>query len=68
MVSREVLTKRRNVLVSMEKTKIEGRVFRRSQAECLWTQVNARLRRTRMGNTVQAAYYLYYETRKRRTS
>ena len=68
VVSREVLTKRRNVLDSMRKTKVKCRVFRRSQAECLWTQVYAELRRSRMEYTVQAADYLYYETHKRETS
>ena len=59
VVSREVLTKRRNVLDSMREHKVKGRVFRRSQAECLWTQVYTRLRKTRMRSMVQAAYYLY---------
>ena len=69
VVSREVLTKRRNVLDSTRDTKVKRlSVMQRSQAECLWIQVYARLCRTRMGNTVQAAYYLYYETRKHRTS
>ena len=60
--------KRHNILDSKLETKVEGRVFRRSQAECLYTQVYARLHRSRIENTVQAADYLYYGTRKHRTS
>ena len=66
-VSREALTKRRNVLDSTKETKIKCRVFQGSQAECLWTQVYAGLHRTRIENIVQAADYLYYGTCKHRT-
>ena len=46
------------------RSKVEG--VRRSQAECLWTQEYARLRRTKMKTTVQAASYLYYGSHKHR--
>ena len=68
VISREVLTKRCNVLDSNRDSEVKGRVPRRSQAECLWTQEYTRLRRTRIENTEYAADYLYYETHKRGTS
>ena len=55
-------------LIQLEMLRSRVEYLRRSQAECLWIQVYTRLRRTRMENTVQAADYLYYGTRKCRMS
>ena len=54
-------------LIQMERLRSSVECFKGSQAECLWTRVYTRLRRTRIENIVQAAGYLYYGTRKHRT-
>ena len=51
--------KRYNVLETTRDTRSKVEWVLRSQAECLWTQVDARLHRTRMSTTVQAARYLH---------
>ena len=62
VVSREVLTKRRNFLKDQQQGKdLSWRRFRglRTKADCSWTQEDARLCRSRMRTKVHVADYLY---------